>query len=116
MESLFNKIVSPVQSTAATKVALALSPQRATTRDTAATSTAGNSAPAATSGSDITASDFLTLLVSEMKNQDPTQPTDPNSYLQQLVGVNSLQQLIQINQGLTSIETGSPTSTGATGS
>jgi len=36
----------------------------------------------------------LTLLVSELKNQDPTQPTDPNAYIQQFVGVNSLQQLI----------------------
>ena len=56
------------------------------------------------SGSDITSNDFLSLLVSELKNQDPTQPTDPNAYVQQLVGVNSLQQLININQGLTKIE------------
>jgi flagellar basal-body rod modification protein FlgD len=48
--------------------------------------------------SDITSSDFLTLLVSELKNQDPTQPADPNAYITQLVQVNSLQQLIQINQ------------------
>ena len=48
----------------------------------------------------ITSNDFLTLLVTEMKNQDPTQPTDPNAYIQQLVGVNSLQQLIGINQEL----------------
>lgn len=59
---------------------------------------------AATSSSSITSSDFLKLLVSELKNQDPTQPTDPNAYVQQLVGVNSLQQLIQINKGLTTIE------------
>lgn len=48
----------------------------------------------------ISSNDFLTLLVTEMKNQDPTQPTDPNAYIQQLVGVNSLQQLISINQDL----------------
>jgi flagellar basal-body rod modification protein FlgD len=53
-----------------------------------------------TSNSDITSDDFLTLLVSELKNQDPTQPTDPNAYVEQLVGVNSLQQLISINQDL----------------
>jgi flagellar basal-body rod modification protein FlgD len=49
-------------------------------------------------GSMITANDFLTLLVTELKNQDPTANTDPNAYVDQLVQVNSLQQLIQINQ------------------
>ena len=49
---------------------------------------------------EVSSSDFLTLLVTELKNQDPTQPTDPNAYIQQLVGVNSLQQLISINQEL----------------
>ena len=48
----------------------------------------------------IGANDFLTLLVTEMKNQDPTANTDPNEYINQLVQVNSLQQLISINQTL----------------
>src|SRR6201995_3663486 len=49
----------------------------------------------------ITANDFLTLLVTELKNQDPTANTDPNAYVDQLVQVNSLQQLVQINQDTT---------------
>ena len=61
-----------------------------------------------TSGSDdtsggsatISANDFLTLLVTEMQNQDPTADTDPNEYINQLVQVNSLEQLIDINQTL----------------
>jgi len=48
----------------------------------------------------IAANDFLTLLVTEMKNQDPTATTDPNEYVNQLVQVNSLQQLISINETL----------------
>ncbi len=64
-----------------------------TAKDTTTTSSSSST-------SDITSNDFLTLLVTEMKNQDPTQPTDPNAYIQQLVGVNSLQQLISINQEL----------------
>jgi flagellar basal-body rod modification protein FlgD len=63
-------------------------------------SSTGSTSSSSSDGSDITSSDFLTLLVSELKNQDPTQPTDPNAYVQQLVGVNSLQQLISINQEL----------------
>src|SRR6266702_6980282 len=54
----------------------------------------------------ISANDFLTLLVTEMKNQDPTANTDPNEYINQLVQVNSLQQLISINQTLTSSAVG----------
>ena len=73
----------------------------------AAPATGSTSSASATASTGISSSDFLTLLVTEMKNQDPTQPTDPNAYIQQLVGVNSLQQLISINQDLTT-----PTSTG----
>ena len=71
---------------------------------TAALGGAANSASATspgTSSGDISSNDFLTLLVTEMKNQDPTQPTDPNAYIQQLTEVNSLQQLIAINHDLT---------------
>ncbi len=35
-----------------------------------------------------------------MKNQDPAANTDPNEYINQLVQVNSLEQLIDINQNL----------------
>ena len=60
----------------------------------------------------ISANDFLTLLVTEMQNQDPTQATDPNEYINQLVNVNSLEQLININQTLS---TAFESTTGATG-
>lgn len=66
-------------------------------------STAAPNAPSSSSDSgstSITANDFLQLLVTEMKNQDPTANTDPNEYIDQLVQVNSLEQLVQINQDL----------------
>lgn len=65
--------------------------------ETAGTSTSGTS-------TDITANDFLTLLVSELQNQDPTQPTDPNEYITQLAQVNSLEQLVSINQGIGTLD------------
>jgi flagellar basal-body rod modification protein FlgD len=71
----------------------------------AASAAAASAAAASASSSTITANDFLTLLVAEMKNQDPTAPTDPNAYITQMVGVNSLQQLIGINTGITSLDT-----------
>jgi flagellar basal-body rod modification protein FlgD len=52
----------------------------------------------------ITADDFLTLLVTELQNQDPTSDTDPNAYVNQLVDVNSLQQLISINSGIGTLD------------
>jgi flagellar basal-body rod modification protein FlgD len=78
-----------IQSTPWKPSALADSPSTAPTDSTAA------------GAGTITANDFLTLLVTELKNQDPTANTDPNAYVNQLVQVNSLQQLIQINQDTT---------------
>ncbi|MEZ2345948.1 flagellar hook capping FlgD N-terminal domain-containing protein [Terriglobus sp. RCC_193] len=68
-----------------------------------------NSDSSTTDGTTITSTDFLTLLVTQLKNQDPTQPSDPTEYVSQLVGVNSLQQLIDVNKQLTSL--GGSTST-----
>lgn len=63
-------------------------------------SSTGQGGSADGSTATIAANDFLTLLVTEMKNQDPTANTDPNEYVNQLVQVNSLQQLISINETL----------------
>jgi flagellar basal-body rod modification protein FlgD len=106
---------------AATTVASALSSRRAvqakatdaTTKSTASTTATSS----ATGSSNITSDDFLTLLVSELKNQDPTQPTDPNQYITQLAQVNSLQQLISINQGIGTLDSAiSGTTSTSTGS
>jgi flagellar basal-body rod modification protein FlgD len=74
--------------------------QTQNTNATAKPDTDSSSSTTSTGSNTITSGDFLTLLVAEMKNQDPTQPSDPTQYIQQLVGVNSLQQLIAINQDL----------------
>jgi flagellar basal-body rod modification protein FlgD len=67
------------------------------------------------SNSTISSNDFLTLLVTEMKNQDPTSATDPNQYVNQLVSVNSLEQLIEINQTLSgAMYSGAGAATGTT--
>jgi flagellar basal-body rod modification protein FlgD len=78
-----------------------------------ADATSGSSSTSDSSSSTISANDFLTLLVTEMQNQDPTADTDPNEYISQLVQVNSLEQLIDINQNLS---TALGTSSGTSGS
>ena len=102
--------ITGVSSAAAQRVASALAPRSTTTQATGATAKDSTSDSSTSDGATITGNDFLTLLVSELKNQDPTQPTDPTQYITQMVGVNSLQQLIDINQGLSSVE-GTSTST-----
>jgi flagellar basal-body rod modification protein FlgD len=75
-------------------------PAAESTVNTNAASASTAAAGQANSPRGIGANDFLTLLVTEMQNQDPTATTDPNEYVNQLVSVNSLEQLIQINETL----------------
>jgi flagellar basal-body rod modification protein FlgD len=77
--------------------------------------TSGSTDSSSSSSASISANDFLTLLVTEMQNQDPTANTDPNQYINQLVSVNSLEQLIDINQNL-STALGSSTPSSGSGS
>ena len=44
---------------------------------------------------------FLTLMLQQLQNQDPTQPTDNTEWLAQLAQYSSLEQMTQMNQGLT---------------
>jgi flagellar basal-body rod modification protein FlgD len=48
---------------------------------------------------------FLTLLMAEMKNQDPTQPMDPTQMVTQLATVSSVGQQVQTNTTLASLLT-----------
>jgi flagellar basal-body rod modification protein FlgD len=45
-------------------------------------------------------SDFLKLLVTQLKNQDPLNPADNQEFLAQLASFSSLEQLISINQNI----------------
>jgi flagellar basal-body rod modification protein FlgD len=117
MDARQTNSITGVGSPATARVATSLAPHPAATGKTTGTAkpmAAASTAGAAADSADITSSDFLTLLVSELQNQDPTQPADPNAYISQLVGVNSLQQLIQINSGLSSIEPSTSSTTPST--
>jgi len=48
-------------------------------------------------------STFLTLLVAQLKNQDPLSPTDGTQFVAQLAQFSSLEQLININQNVGTI-------------
>src|ERR1700722_7477608 len=86
------------------------------TKQAAQDATAGSSGGSgSTNSATISSNDFLALLVTEMQNQDPTADTDPNEYINQLVQVNSLEQLIDINQTLSTALGTSSTTSGSTG-
>lgn len=41
---------------------------------------------------------FMQLLITQLQHQDPLSPMDPSTFVNQLVGVNTLDQVSQINQ------------------
>lgn len=43
---------------------------------------------------------FLTLMLQQLQNQDPTEPTDNTEWLAQLAQYSSLEQMTQMNEGL----------------
>jgi len=108
---LFNQQMTAAQAQSGNIAA----PMDSSTGGTDGTSSSSNSD---TSTATISANDFMTLLVTEMRNQDPTANTDPNEYINQLVEVNSLEQLIDINQTLSTALDPSSTSSsnGSSGS
>lgn len=112
MQSIQQIVTSaPQVASSAVSVAGALAKPRASSHPASTDKTGSTTSSPSIDSTTVTANDFLTLLVAEMKNQDPTKPTDPTAYISQMVGVNSLQQLIGINKGITTLNT----TTGATG-
>ncbi|MCF8105396.1 MAG: flagellar hook assembly protein FlgD [Desulfohalobiaceae bacterium] len=49
--------------------------------------------------------DFLNLLVTQLKNQDPLNPSDPTEFTAQLAQYSSLEQLYNINDSLQGLQT-----------
>ncbi len=74
------------------------------------TSSASSTTSAATTASTAAAAtlnfnSFLQLMIAEMQNQDPTNPTDPSQYLAQISQMSSVQQGILTNTKLDSMLT-----------
>ena len=74
----------------------AAAPQPASSASTAAAAAATNA---------LSYNDFISLLISELKNQDPTQPMDPTQMVSQLATVSQVGQSVQTNATLASLLT-----------
>ena len=79
----------------------AISSVGAASNAAATTSTRSTSAAAATNA--LSYDDFLTLLMTELQHQDPTQPMDPTAMVTQLATVSQVGQSVVTNQHLTSL-------------
>ncbi len=75
---------------------------------TSATSAATTQSPTPTTAAPPDSLDynsFLTLLIAQMKNQDPTKPTDPSQFVAQLASFSSVEQAIKTNSKLDTMMT-----------
>src|ERR1700722_4505370 len=77
-----------------------------TVSPTSSVSSTASSTPAASPPSaTVDYNQFLTLLIAEIKNQDPTQPMDPTQSVTQLATISGVQQAMQTNATLSSLLT-----------
>src|SRR5216683_6565259 len=68
---------------------------------------AGSNSPsgvgAANSASTLGGTDFLTLMLAQLKNQDPTSPVDSNTFLTQLAHLSEVQGITQLNTSFSTL-------------
>lgn len=83
--------------------AATLSAKATTSNGATGTSSSSSSTVAGLPGSLTSESTFLNLLVAQIQNQDPINPTDSIQFVGQLVQFSQLEQLLSINQGVTTL-------------
>jgi flagellar basal-body rod modification protein FlgD len=71
-------------------------------------STAGSSSAASGAGSTagsttLGGTNFLTLMLAQLKNQDPTSPVDSNQFLNQLASLSTVQGITQLNSSFSTL-------------
>lgn len=86
----------------------------AQSNSTAGTQSATPANPLDPTGSLTNENTFLQLLVAQIQNQDPLNPSDSIQFIGQLVQFSQLEQLLSINQGIQTLDKGGATSTSGT--
>jgi flagellar basal-body rod modification protein FlgD len=87
------------------------------TTNTVTSSSSPATAAATAAATDPLASEstFLTLLVSQLQNQDPLNPTDSTQFVSQLTSYSQLEQLINIDKNTTPAAAAAGSNTATTG-
>lgn len=75
----------------------------ATTGTGGSSSTSSGSNSLATTGTTLGGTDFLTLMLAQLKNQDPTNPVDSSTFLTQLSELSEVQGITQLNTSFTAL-------------
>src|SRR5450631_4511934 len=70
--------------------------------------TSANKAPGTATGSTVAGTslggtDFLTLMLAQLKNQDPTSPVDSNTFLSQLASLSEVQGITSLNTSFSAL-------------
>jgi flagellar basal-body rod modification protein FlgD len=86
--------------------------QSATSNSTSGTGSSGSTTDPNSASS--LESTFMSLLATELQNQDPTQPVDPTQMVGEMISLNQLDQLININQTLSGLSGTPSTSSSST--
>src|SRR5271157_6415028 len=63
----------------------------------------GSSSSTGVAGATLGGTDFLTLMLAQLKNQDPTSPVDSNVFLTQLAELSQVQGITQLNTSFTNL-------------
>src|SRR5271170_4921367 len=67
-------------------------------------SSSGTGSPTtAVGGTTLGGTDFLTLMLAQLKNQDPTSPVDSNTFLTQLASLSEVQGITQLNSSFSGL-------------
>jgi flagellar basal-body rod modification protein FlgD len=66
-------------------------------------STGSSTATSATNGTTLGGTDFLTLMLAQLKNQDPTSPVDSNAFLTQLAQLSEVQGITSLNTSFSAL-------------
>jgi flagellar basal-body rod modification protein FlgD len=69
----------------------------------AAAGAAAGSAASKASATSLGGADFLTLMLAQLKNQDPTSPVDSNQFLSQLASLSEVQGITQLNTSFSTL-------------
>ncbi len=67
------------------------------------TSTSTSSAASGTNGTTLGGTDFLTLMLAQLQNQDPTSPVDSNTFLSQLAELSEVQGINSLNTSFSAL-------------
>jgi flagellar basal-body rod modification protein FlgD len=70
---------------------------------TGASTSASAGAAVAASGTSLGGTNFLTLMLAQLKNQDPTSPVDSNNFLNQLAELSTVQGINTLNTSFSSL-------------